>query len=143
MTTYYFIRHAEKVHFGRNPELTKTGHHRAKYWAQKLKDETIQMIYCTPLKRTLQTAYPLKRKLNIEIKTYDPADLYNKNFREETKGKTVLVVGHQDTTPLFVNRILQKRTYGYIQNFTFGNLYKVTIDNKGNAKSSMHHLNLP
>lgn len=128
MTTYYFIRHAEKESNFGDALLSEKGHARAKKWAEELADKGIEMIYCTPFTRTLQTAQPLLDKLGLEAITYHPNDLYIEKFKKETKGKTVLIVGHQDSTPNFVNLLLKARKYHFIESRNHANLYKVTID---------------
>lgn len=137
-TTYYFIRHAEKEYDRTaNPHLNPMGLKRALYWAEVLYPKGIDLVFCTPLIRTYETAAPLLDKLQIEHKYYDPIDLYNTSFQMISHGKTALVVGHQDTTPLFVNRILKERKYTYIEDDEFGNLYQVTIDDKGAIHSRL------
>lgn len=138
MTTYYFIRHAEKELNGqRNPRLTEKGRKRAEHWAEVLADKNIEEIYCTYLTRTQETAQPLLNKLNLDYHIYDMASLYSSKFQRDTKNKTVLVVGHQDTTPAFINRILKEREYGYIPGREFGNLYKVEIKDNGEITTAM------
>lgn len=138
MTTYYFIRHAEKEYDGtQNPSLTQRGRQRAVHWAKVLYDKNIDLIYCTKLVRTQETAEPLLYQSGKEFRLYDLTDLYNEKFQQETKGKTNLIVGHQDTTPAFVNRILQKSKYSYIHGLNYGNLYKVQIDEAGNIRDEI------
>lgn len=48
-----------------------------------------------------------------------------------TKGKTVLIVGHSNTTPKFVNDLLGEVKYQDIADNNNANLYKVTITNDG------------
>jgi len=142
-TTYYFIRHAEKNrNGGRNPHLTETGKSQAIYWGEILADKGIEQIYCTSLIRTRETALPLAEKLGLPIKIYDVHDLYSSKFQKDTRGKTVLIVGHQDTTPAFVNRILQTRKYPYIESKNHGNLYRVSISDKGKISSDLSHIDL-
>lgn len=140
MTTYYFIRHAEKEHNGRESHLTSKGKKRAQQWAEILEDLDIEMIYCTAIIRTQETARPLQKKLGVEIKIYDTSDLYSPQFQKETKGKTVLVVGHQNTTPTFINRIIKERKYGHIPPRSYSNLYKVVVHDNGNTTSLMRTL---
>lgn len=144
MTTYYFIRHCEKEIDGTmNPHLTDKGQKRAQFWAEFLADKNIDSIFCTPLVRTQETAAPLAFRLGIEIQLYDPSNLYSLHFQQITRGKIILVVGHQDTTPTFINRILKERRYGYIQNHEFGNLYRVTVTGNGAAKAEFQRLEYP
>ena len=49
------------------------------------------------------------------------------NFLEKTKGMNVLVVGHSNSTPTFVNTLLDKDKYPQIDESNNANLYIVTI----------------
>jgi 2,3-bisphosphoglycerate-dependent phosphoglycerate mutase len=41
-----------------------------------------------------------------------------------------LIVGHSNTTPKFVNDIINQNLFSDIEDETFGNLYMVTISEK-------------
>lgn len=141
MTTYYFIRHAEKEQDGtRDPHLTAKGKQRAQHWANLLADKAIDAIYCTPLQRTQETAQPLLNALGLAYKLYNPRDLYSLNFQQDTKNKTVLIVGHQDTTPAFINRILNEEKYYFIDHDNYGNLYKISIDDRGKIDAQHYQI---
>ncbi len=132
ITTYYFIRHAEKnrtdsIH--NNPDLNEIGKKRAEYWNTVFKNIVFDEIYSTDYNRTIQTAAPTAKSKNLEIKLYDPDNLYDEDFQLQTKGKTVLVVGHSNTTPSFVNKILGKEIYSEIDDSNNSNLYIITITN--------------
>ena len=53
---------------------------------------------------------------------------------KKTKGKTVLIVGHSNTTPMFTNGLLGEKKYDMIADDNNSNLYIVTISD--DAKSS-------
>ena len=55
-------------------------------------------------------------------------------FMKKTKGKTVLIVGHSNTTPMFTNGLLGEKKYDMIADDNNSNLYIVTISD--DAKSS-------
>jgi len=136
-TTYYFIRHAEKIRTdktNKNPELTAKGHARAQNWNTVFKNVNFDVIYSTNYKRTIQTAEPTANNKDLTIEFYSPSQLYNPEFKEKTIGKTVLIVGHSNTTPLFVNDILGEEKYKQIDDSNNANLYIVTIIE--NIKSS-------
>ena len=129
-TTYYFIRHAEKKrgdNVGKNPHLSKKGIVRAKSWRDYFRDVPFDAIYSTDYNRTIETARPTAKTNQLEIKSYDPQQLYSDKFRKETEGKTVLVVGHSNTTAAFVNAILKKDYYEEIDDNNNSNLYIVKI----------------
>jgi len=137
-TTYYFIRHAEKVRtdkLNKNPDLTKQGKNRAENWSVVFKNVDFNIIYSTKYNRTIQTAEPTAKSKELEIQFYNPSHLYDPDFQVKTKGKTVLIVGHSNTTPLFVNDILREEKYQQIDDKNNANLYIITIS--GVYKNSM------
>ena len=136
-SVYYLIRHAEKDRSdkkNRNPDLTKQGNNRAAYWASVFEKVPFDAIYSTDYNRTKQTAQPTADAKKLPVKIYDPRDLQMDRFLKETKGKTVLIVGHSNTTPYFVNRLLQREDYESIADDNNGNLYIVTIS--GDSKTA-------
>ena len=50
--------------------------------------------------------------------------------------KKVLIIGHSNTTPNFVNQIINQKIYADIEDTNFGNLYIVTI----NGESITHQI---
>ena len=131
-TTYYLIRHAEKDRTaGDNPVLTAKGKQRADFWATHFKEIPLDAVYSTDYVRTKQTAAPTAERKNLPVKMYDPKNLYSPDFQEKTKGKTVLVVGHSNTTPAFVNSILGEHTYPQISDTENALRYKVVVPEAG------------
>ena len=131
-TTYYLIRHAEKVRSNaknKNPNLTEKGVDRAINWSKTFEHINFDYIYSTNYNRTVQTALPTAKRKNLEIRFYDPNDLFNEEFKALTKGKTVLIVGHSNTTPQFANKILATKKYSDIDDRNNSNLYILTISN--------------
>lgn len=128
-TTYYLIRHAEKDRSDKtnsNPDLTKQGNERAMKWSSVFQNVNFDAVYSTNYLRTIATAKPTALSQGLEIQFYDPRALYSKKFQKATSGKTVLVVGHSNTTPQFVNAILEKRQFEDIKDNNNSNLYIVT-----------------
>ncbi|WP_040280001.1 SixA phosphatase family protein [Psychroserpens damuponensis] len=129
-TTYYFIRHAEKDRTdatNKNPNLNESGLKRADKWANYFKDIKLDAIYSTHYNRTQQTAQPTANAKKLDILDYDPRALYTTDFAKATKGKTVLVVGHSNTTPAFVNMVLGHDKYKDIDDNDNSQLFMVTI----------------
>jgi broad specificity phosphatase PhoE len=136
-TTYYLIRHAEKDRTdttNRNPNLNKEGLKRAKNWATHFKNIDLDAVYSTNYKRTQQTAKPTAESKNLDILNYNPAKMYNSIFQQNTKGKTILIVGHSNTIPVFANIILGEKKYENMDDYNNASLYIVTI--KGTVKMS-------
>ena len=129
---YYFIRHAEKDESNesdKNPHLTSKGQKRAKNWSKILGNEKIDLVYSTNYHRTRETAAPVAIKNNTKIAIYNPSDIDYESFLKETSGKNILIVGHSNTTPAFVNNVIGNKKYKNIEHKNFGNLYIVTIIN--------------
>lgn len=126
-TTYYFIRHAEKVDNSQNPDLSEKGLKRAELWNKIFSEISFDKIYSTDYKRTIQTASPTVTAKKIQIKLYNPKTLNIESFKKETLGKKVLIVGHSNTTPKLVNQMINQKIYADIEDGTFGNLYMVTV----------------
>ena len=138
MTTYYLIRHAEKDRTNkanRDPNLNKKGQERVKIWTNYFENIDLDAVYSTEYKRTMQTAKTIAENKSLEIQNYDPLKMYDAFFQKETKEKKVLIVGHSNTTPSFVNKILGEKKYKNMTDRDNSTLYIVTI--KGGKKTSI------
>ena len=132
ISTYYLIRHAEKDRSdktNRNPNLMDKGTERAVNWSTVFKDVSFDMVYSTDYNRTKQTATPTAKSKELTLLFYNPRTLFDEEFQKATKGKTVLVVGHSNTTPNFANAILGSKKYDQIDDHNNANLYIVTVTN--------------
>ena len=130
VTTYYFIRHAEKLRIDKtdqNPKLSEEGLKRADAWRTVFSNVNLDAIYSTDYLRTKLTAKPTADSKSLPILLYDPSDMYSDSFKRETSGQTVLVVGHSNTTTIFVNKALGEEKYGQIKDTNNSNLYIVTV----------------
>ena len=138
-TTYYFIRHAEKDRSdktNRNPNLNENGLKRAENWKKYFKDIDLDAVYSTNYNRTQQTATPTAKSKNLEILSYDPRDMFNDEFQKNTLDKTVLVVGHSNTTPFFANKIIEKDTYKQMDDNDNTSLYIITVKSSSDNKTT-------
>lgn len=129
-TTYYLIRHAEKDRSDENnvnPSLTFKGEQRAQNWSEYFKDIKLDAVYSTKYYRTIETATPTAKTKNLNIQYYNPRNLYDSVFKAETKGKSVLIVGHSNTTPMFANAILAEKKYQSMDDDDNASLFIVTI----------------
>ena len=143
VTTYYFIRHAEKLRIDKtdkNPNLNYNGYKRAEAWKEIFSNVAFAAIYSTDSNRTKLTAKPTATSKNLPILLYNPKNMYSEAFQNNTKGKTVLVVGHSNTTNVFVNKILGIEKYDEIDDKNNSNLYIVTISD-GKSSSLLLKIN--
>ena len=136
-TTYYLIRHAEKDSSNkedRDPHLSEAGNTRANNWAKHFEDITLDAVYSTNYNRTKATATPTAKSKNLELTLYDPRHMDAKEFMAECEGKTVLIVGHSNTTPMFANSLLGEKKYEMMKEDDNTSLYKVVVT--GDLKTS-------
>ncbi len=68
----YLSRHAEKIKGISDPGLTEKGKNRAQWLSDFLKSKSVEVIYSTNYKRTLQTAQPVASVQKKDIIIYDP-----------------------------------------------------------------------
>lgn len=140
-TTYYLIRHAEKDRSdpeNRNPSLTEEGMARAQGWGKVFQDIPLDMIYSTDYARTKSTAAFVAKSKALKVEIYNPRTLFDEAFEKETLGKTVLVVGHSNTTPMFANAILKEEQFEQINDTNNGNLYIVTVTGDEKTAQLLH-----
>lgn len=138
-TTYYLIRHAEKER-GPDPILTEKGKERAQFWVEYFKEKKLDAVYSTNTKRTIATAEPTAKEFDLMVRTYDADKMYSSYFKDQTEGKTILIVGHSNTTPEFVNEIIAEKRYSQIDDNEFGTVFKVTLEN-GKSKVEKKTIN--
>ncbi|WP_299432651.1 phosphoglycerate mutase family protein [uncultured Maribacter sp.] len=143
VSTYYFIRHAEKDRSNTDnidPELIQKGLGRAMHWAEIFDDVELDAIYSTDFLRSSMTAAPTSVKKNIDVKYYNFDDIIVNQFKKDHVNQTILIVGHGDTTPEFVNQLLEEDKYSIMEDYDNGSLFIVQITN-GVATSQRLHIN--
>ncbi|MGY8939022.1 MAG: histidine phosphatase family protein, partial [Flavobacteriales bacterium] len=99
-------------------------------WAKYFETVALDAVYSSDYKRTQQTAEPTAAEKSLLIQFYDPNNMYDAIFQKVTLGKSVLVVGHSNTTPAFVNLILEQEKYQSMNDKDNSSLYVVTIQNR-------------
>jgi 2,3-bisphosphoglycerate-dependent phosphoglycerate mutase len=129
-STFYVVRHGEKVDNSANPDLSELGQQRAEDLKKTLAENHISLIYSTNYLRTKNTAKPLADASGIATTIYaaSPADSMRVFIErlKKIKGKNVLVVGHSNTTKYVVNGLLERDTLRTdIADNDYDNLYIV------------------
>jgi 2,3-bisphosphoglycerate-dependent phosphoglycerate mutase len=129
-STFYLIRHAEKVRINKtdkDPALNEKGMIRALNWRDFFIDKDISKIYSTNYKRTLETVKPIEVATGLTAILYSPSSIDYENFISSNKGEIVLVVGHSNTIPDFVNELINDQVYSQIDDLNNSNLYIVNL----------------
>ena len=108
-TVVLLVRHAEKAaQPADDPPLTQDGRHRAEALAAVIKDAHPTAIITTQLRRTVETAQPSASTTGITPEVVPVASTAEQNAADVAAavrkhiGKTVLVVGHNNTVPLII-----------------------------------------
>ena len=141
ISTFYFIRHAEKDRSNPDnvdPELTQAGLGRAMHWAEILNDVPLDAIYSTDYERTTMTAAPASVKQDITVQYYSPRDLNIEQFKADNMGSNVLVVGHSNTTPDFVNKMIGEEKYSAMDDTDNGSLFVVQVIGDNTTATRLH-----
>lgn len=126
VTTYYIVRHAEKLNASADTPLSATGQTRAIALRKYLKSKGVDSIFTSSFLRTQQTAQPLATFLRktLRIHTGNTENLINDLKR--ISDKEVLVVGHSNTVPDIVKG-LSGRVVPAIAENDFDNMYIVRV----------------
>lgn len=130
VSTFYFIRHAEKDRSdktNRDPELNQDGLGRAVFWAEVFSNIKLDAVYSTDYERTRMTAAPTAVQQEIVVQYYDPSNINGEKFKMDNLGKKVLVVGHSNTTPHFVNKVVGEKLFPQMQEDDNSSLFVVTV----------------
>jgi len=127
--TIFLVRHAEKADDGtRDPSLNEAGSSRSQNLANMLSAADIEFIYSTDFKRTIETGMPLAIVLGKEIIKYDPP--YSsavEKILKDTGDSRVLIIGHSNTIPALVNRLIEEEKYSQLDENEYDNLFIVTL----------------
>lgn len=143
--TIILFRHAERYPSTKennsNPELTPEGIKRAARLPELLKKYKPAQIFSTNLKRTVTTVTPLAENIDpvyrIQIQKYDTEDLAA--FADKllkTDAKTIVVAGHNNTTPALANLLIKQEKYKQFGEAEYDKMIIVKVK-KGKATDEM------
>ena len=124
----YLIRHAEKDRsdpLNKNPHLNKKGIERSLLWSGYFENKEVKSIYSTNYNRTIETVLPISIAKGIKPIIYSASNINYESFLKKEKGNTVIVVGHSNTIPGFVNKLIEDDYYKQINDTVNSNLYIV------------------
>ena len=124
----YLIRHAEKDRsdpLNKNPHLNEKGIERSLLWNGYFENKEVNSIYSTNYNRTIETVLPISIAKGIKPIIYSASNINYESFLKKEKGNTVIVVGHSNTIPGFVNKLIEDDYYKQINDTVNSNLYIV------------------
>jgi 2,3-bisphosphoglycerate-dependent phosphoglycerate mutase len=141
LTTFYFIRHAEKAaDQGSDPELTEKGKKRAEQWVNYFFLKDLDHVISSDFKRTNATAAPLAKAKNLDIEIYDVRKVTGTSLLETYRGKTVAVYGHSNTINAYANELQSDRVYKDLEETDYDHFFIVRIDKDGNSNAIMESI---
>jgi 2,3-bisphosphoglycerate-dependent phosphoglycerate mutase len=133
--TIILLRHAEKDLTDKNksnPELSIEGRQRAEHLIKTIGKYKPDLIYSTNYRRTRATVLPLAEMIDaryrIPIRAYDFDKL--EEFAEEilkTTARTVVIVGHNTTTPELANLLAKQEKYKALGDDEYDKIWIVKV----------------
>ena len=130
-TTYYIVRHAEKLNETANTPLSDAGLARANVLKDTLLNKKIKYIFVSDKLRTQQTAQPTADAFDLSFTTFlsTPAGTLSLIQQLQTYKSTygILVVGHSNTVPQIIDSLMKAPQHITIGENDFDNLYVVKI----------------
>ena len=130
-TRLILVRHAEKaLNQSKNPALSEKGKLRAEALKGLLEIFDIKAVYTSKYLRTKQTAKPLADEANLEINSDIGASDYDSlkdHIQSFYKKENILVVGHGNTVPAFINFLHEEEKYTSLDEDEFNKIFFVEI----------------
>lgn len=136
VTSFILVRHAEIPTGGSDPSLTEAGLERAEKLASILSEMELDGVYSTDYNRTIQTATPTADNQGLTILSYGGFD-HNEvidDILESMSESKILIVGHSNTTPNFLNALIGTSSYPNLPEDAFDNLFIVNTKSKGDSE---------
>jgi broad specificity phosphatase PhoE len=135
--TIYVVRHAEKIaatdSLGKlminDLPLSEAGKVRAIVLKEQLDGDRITHIYSTNTSRTINTADPLSKAINVPITIYSNIDSMIAAVRSQ-KGNG-LVVGHSNTVDDIINKLTgETKIAADLKDYEYDNLFIIKFRGK-------------
>ena len=136
-TTFILVKHAEiPMTIATDPILTQAGFERAEKLANMLSKLKLNRVYSTMFQRTKQTAMPTAGNQGLEITDYGGFDHESviDDVLENVNEGIVLIVGHSNTTPNFLNSLTGTSDFEELGETSFDNLFIVHCRSKGDSE---------
>lgn len=135
--TIILLRHAEKDISPSadkvNPDLTPEGKLRAQNLVKKINKYKATAIYSSDYIRTTMTVAPLAKKRKLTVQIYDPRKLGElAEMIMQGKFKSVVVVGHNNTTPALANLLIKQEKYQTLPETEYSKIWIIKIKKNDN-----------
>ena len=150
-TTIIFVRNADidvTTAANGDPSLSPLGLRRSELLADALADidvvAGVDAIYASEFRRTQQTAAPIARRLDLDVRITDPyqVESFMADVLDEHKGEIVLVVTHGDILAPLVEELHGSKNIPAMDDIGDDNIYIVSIPWFGKVKTLRLHYGL-
>ncbi|QJP35606.1 histidine phosphatase family protein [Nonlabens sp. Ci31] len=141
LTTFYFIRHAEKAtDQGDDPGLTEKGQKRAEQWVNYFFLKEVDHVISSDYNRTKATAVPLAKAKKLGVEIYQVKEVSGTSLLETYRGKTVALYGHSNTINAYANQLQNDQVYKDLEETDYDHFFIVRIDKEGNSNAVMESI---
>lgn len=131
-TKIIMFRHAPKnLDESSNDSLSPEGKKRAQAFTQLASLYNIKAIYSSSAARALQTVAPLSKKTSLEVdSSISPFDYSTliETIENKHSGSTVVLVGHSNTIPSFINFLVPDANLKTIPENNYDDIFIVNYD---------------
>jgi len=127
--TIYFVRHAEKDTFSpKDPALSLEGVMRSVDLATFFKGVSVDTIFSSDTKRTLETVDPLSERQKVGVGMYNPMNFEAfAKVLKELEADTIVVVGHSNTLLPQIEALGIARPQEKIGEFEYDKIFRVEL----------------
>jgi len=130
-TTYYLVRHGEKLNNSDTSSLSGDGWDRAYALRDTLLNDEINYIFVSDKKRTQQTATPLATAISKNFEIFSLTNAGTQSLITRLKSyngqSRILVVGHTSTIPKIIDSLMKSPQHVVIPEDSFNRMYVVRI----------------
>ncbi|MFN0174001.1 MAG: SixA phosphatase family protein [Saprospiraceae bacterium] len=138
-THFFCVRHAEKDdNDPYDPELSTAGEARAEHLGRIMADSGLDLVFASGARRVQLTAEPVQRRAHTAaVQMYEPGNQeeWLLELLPESRGKKIMVVGHQNTIPYLLNQLNGGGfDFDNIPNYDFGKFFVVATKGIGQTE---------
>ncbi len=142
--TIILLRHAEKdkqdEEFGNSidPRLSDVGKVRAERLADVLEKYKPDAVFSSQFNRTLSTVAPYSRRRRMQVQFYNHRKLDEiAQIATEGKFRTIVIVGHNSTTPALTNLLIGQEKYKPLGENEYDKIFIVKIGKNKNKPNEI------
>lgn len=143
-TQIYFLRHAEQIDIGiEDSPLSEVGKLHADYWKTVFQNIQFDRVYATKYVRNTKTAEIITAGTALRLELYSPMSFEVRKLIAQFQGQKVLIIGHSNTIPDMVNRLINETRYSSMPHDNYNLVFIVTVNKNGDTSSTVLQIEMP